>query len=75
MEFFEISALSGNHVHALFNQLAQKLTGLEVNLVRDTGNAPIAATNAEGATDMQQDQVEEKKEAFKLGSKATVTGT
>ena len=35
--FFEISALNGQFVQTLFNEVAKKLTGIETDLVKQTG--------------------------------------
>ena len=34
--FFEISALSGDYVQALFNEVAKKLTGIDTDLVKQS---------------------------------------
>ncbi len=34
--FFEISALNGNNVHVLFNQVAMKLTGITTDLIKQS---------------------------------------
>ena len=53
--FFEISALNGQNVQTLFNEVAKKLTGIETDLVKQTGiMAGQAASNPGGsaATDV-----------------------
>ena len=83
IEFFEISALNGLGVHALFNQVAKKLTGIEVDLVRDTATGGVVPGQSVGGVDTglgqpQQPQEEahggRNQEPFKLGGRAPNDG-
>lgn len=62
-------------MHALFNQVAKKLTGIDVDLVRDTA-AGVTAGQSVGGVDPNHGQVEvpaedpqARGEPFKLGQR------
>lgn len=41
--FFEISALNGQNVHVLFNEVAKKLTGITSDLIKQSNIVSNAA--------------------------------